>query len=421
VRRRALAGLIAVAASLAAAGCGGGSKAPLVIGVLAECTGPFASFYEPSLAAAELPLLARGARLQGTTPQAGIEGAVVGGHRLSLVFGCTQQTAASTIAEARRLVEQNGARILVGGLVAPEAVALRAYAAVRPDVTFLVTAPSVDSITLHRPSPNLFRFAPSPAQLVAGLGSYAYQRLGWRRAVVLGEATAFDYGEAAGFVAEFCSLGGSIERRVWLRRGADAGAAALAGLRAGSTDGAAVFAVTRGLDLVHAFAPHGALRRRIVTDVVLAGQLLPAFGNRAQGVAWAWPNATDPTTAAWHSYNESAQRWFPHEQFMSFLFPVVYFISMEAIARALDLQVPLRVALGRADFVSPLGRVRLDRNRQLIATTEVAAIDLAVGARRVRAVSGVEESFGGHLGSDRAAVGPQAPACVRGSPPGWTR
>jgi branched-chain amino acid transport system substrate-binding protein len=412
--------VILVAASLAGAGCGGGSQAPLVIGVLAECTGPFASFYEPSLAAAELPLLERGARLQGPSPRAGIEGAVVGGYRLRLVFGCTQETAASTIAEARRLVEQDGARILLGGLVAPEAVALRAYAAVRPDVTFLLTAPSVDSITLHRPSRNLFRFAPSPAQLVAGLGSYAYQRLGWRRAVVLGEATAFDYGEAAGFVAEFCSLGGRIERRVWLRRGADA-AAALTSLRPESADGAAVFAITHGLDLVHAFAPYGALRRRIVADVVLAGQLVPAFGHRAQGVAWAWPNATEPATGAWRSYQESVQKWFPHEESMSFLFPVVYFVSMEAVAHALDLRVPLRVALGRADFVSPLGRVRLDRDRQLVATTEVAVVDLAVGSRPVRTVSAVDESFGGHLASDEAAAGPQSPACVHGSPPGWTR
>ena len=41
--------------------------------------------------------------------------------------------------------------------------------------------------TLRDPPPNYFRFAPTGAQTTAGLGTYAYRDLGWRRAVVVAE------------------------------------------------------------------------------------------------------------------------------------------------------------------------------------------------------------------------------------------
>ena len=52
---------------------------------------------------------------------------------------------------------------------------------------------------------------------MAGLGSYAYHALGWRRAVtvVSSQSDAFFWAQAAAFDAEFCSLGGTIAKRVW--------------------------------------------------------------------------------------------------------------------------------------------------------------------------------------------------------------
>ena len=63
--------------------------------------------------------------------------------------------------------------------------------------------------------PNLFRFTPDGAQLMAGLGAYAYHELGWRRAATIADDQSFDYTQVAGFVAEFCSLGGTVEQ-VWV-------------------------------------------------------------------------------------------------------------------------------------------------------------------------------------------------------------
>jgi branched-chain amino acid transport system substrate-binding protein len=61
----------------------------------------------------------------------------------------------------------------------------------------------------------VFRFAGDAAQGAAGLGDYARSTLGWRRAAVVGEDTLTGTTSVAGFVAEFCGLGGVVTTRLW--------------------------------------------------------------------------------------------------------------------------------------------------------------------------------------------------------------
>ena len=63
-------------------------------------------------------------------------------------------------------------------------------------------------MTLGDPAPNVFRFAADLSQQVAGLGTYAFEDLGWRHAVVVAEDDEAGWGGAAAFLAEFCALGG---------------------------------------------------------------------------------------------------------------------------------------------------------------------------------------------------------------------
>ena len=82
-------------------------------------------------------------------------------------------------------------------------------------MTFLASEMGSQETTLRDPPPNLFRFAPTGAQTTAGLGTYAYRDLGWRRAVVVAEDWYPGWESAAGFVAEFCALGGDVVERDW--------------------------------------------------------------------------------------------------------------------------------------------------------------------------------------------------------------
>ena len=51
---------------------------------------------------------------------------------------------------------------------------------------------------------------------MAGLGTYAYNELGWRKVAILGEDCSYPYTQAAGFVSEFGSLGGEVTARTWV-------------------------------------------------------------------------------------------------------------------------------------------------------------------------------------------------------------
>jgi branched-chain amino acid transport system substrate-binding protein len=422
-RRLPVTGVVALLLVVALSGCGHTHpRDALTIGILADCIGPYGGLYESALAAAELPFLERGAALRGRVPSSGLHRAAVGGRAVRVVRGCTDTSAETTVNEARRLVDAEGATIVVGGLVSAEGLALRRLAERRPNVTFAIAVSPPQSLTLDRPRKNVFRFGADSAQLVAGLGAYAYNTLGWRRAVVLGEPVAYDYGTAAGFVAEFCALGGQVVDRLWVTAGTPLEALA-ARARRTDADGAAVFALSVGPQLVSAFAPRGPLGGRIVTDIVLAGALPAAFGARAHGVAWAWPDATPPDTPASRSYRARARAAFPGRPDVVSTFPTEYYTATEAVARALDATRGetgdrFRAALAQTDFQGPLGRVRLDENRQLVATTQLVTVQ-ARGPRRVRTVTGVDAAFAGAFPNDGAPPSADTPRCVAGDPPPW--
>jgi branched-chain amino acid transport system substrate-binding protein len=172
------------------------------------------------------------------------------------------------------------------------------------------------------------------------------------------------------------------------------------------------------------------LRGKVVVDVILGagGAMTGAFGPRAVGVAWAWPAATDPRTRAWTHYVSSLERTFPRQRSIATSpLAIAYFTSMEAVLRALaaagsdlaDGQRTFRSSLSRSRFESPLGHVRLDANRQLVATNRVALVRAQPGARPVRTVTGIEQGFAADITSPGLLPGPQTPACRHGNPPAW--
>jgi len=61
-----------------------------------------------------------------------------------------------------------------------------------------VTTSGAPELTLTRPAPNVFRFAPDAAQSVAGAGSYAYRELGWRTAAIVADDIPYSWEGAAG-------------------------------------------------------------------------------------------------------------------------------------------------------------------------------------------------------------------------------
>ncbi len=180
-----------------------------------DCTGIAAETHDWALAGSELPLLLRGGDLAGKGPAGGVRGARVAGRDVELVEACTETGVfGRMITSARQLVEIDHVDAVVGGMGASDGVVLREVARRYPTVPFLVAGTAVREATAHVPAPNVYRFSSDVEQDQAGLATYAYRTLGWRHAAVVAEDVVDGWGAVAAFSAEFCALGGSVQR-IW--------------------------------------------------------------------------------------------------------------------------------------------------------------------------------------------------------------
>ena len=424
---RLLLPLSLAAAVFAATSCGGAGPKPITIGVLSDCEGQFGFAGDPSYAGAELPLIRRGARLQGSKPGAGVSDVEVAGKKVRLVFGCGDDSAEKALAEARRLVEDAGVDILIGPLQIAESFPVHDYARKRPGTTFLDGTAAGQALTLHDPLPHLFRFSSDGAQFVAGLGTYAYKQLGWRKAITVAFDEGFEYTQVAGFVAEFCALGGTIVKRLWSPQGDVTHYAAR-----GQTDG---FFVGDPDGFATTFSNlHGNLAKRIVGGIEW-GFLSPKRQKRAAGVVFAAPVPFGSATPqAWDDYVSTFRKSFPSLAGLGGgIFDIAYYDAMEAALEALERvhgdlsggERRFRTALAAVRLDSPIGPIHLDRNRQAVAPNFLIQLRMEGNGkpapRTIRVVPSVEETFGGYFHTHGPLPSRAYPPCKHGNPPPWAR
>ena len=109
-------------------------------------------------------------------------------------------------------------RILIGPLGGNQGLALQDFASRRPDVAFVN---GTSSAQLLDPASNFFSFHSNGAAWTAGLGNLRVHdaRLAQGRPSSTTQDDVFNWTQAAGFIAEFCSLGGTITKRIWVPPG----------------------------------------------------------------------------------------------------------------------------------------------------------------------------------------------------------
>jgi hypothetical protein len=162
---------------LALAGCGSGAASPnapddgvVRVGFLAPC-------------AMRTPDLGRGVEVSRACP--------------------------ADIEHARKLVEGDGVDVVLAYPNDDQGFALALYAETQSDITFVDGSSGLPATTLDVQARNYFRFAPDRRQRAAGLGTYAYRKLG-RRHMQLAGGDAY---AADAFTVEFCALGGTLGPR----------------------------------------------------------------------------------------------------------------------------------------------------------------------------------------------------------------
>jgi branched-chain amino acid transport system substrate-binding protein len=384
-----------------------------------------------------LPLVDRGARpLDPADPTSGLEGAVVAGHPIELVSGCSDATAEAALQEARRLVEEERVHILLGPLWGAEGIAVADYSKEHPDVTFVNGSSASQDTTLKVRSANFFRFSTDAVQWTAGLGAYAYDVLGWRTAVTIGDDYDFPYLQVAGFVAEFCSRGGRILERLWPQQGED-DLSSLVRRIPSEADG--FFLATGATGVVAFVRQYPELERNLADDVVggvfMTDPVIPQEigADRLLGVATAGPTADDSEAEAYAHYARRLREAYPdYAANPASVFTYGYYVNMEAVLRALeqaggvDDPQAFRAALAGVVVEGPFGRVVLDADRQAIADNYVRRLadrngDGSLELETIATAREVDAAFDGVFSHETPTPSRESPACAAGAPAASTR
>ena len=428
-RERWCCGALIAAFALGLAACGGSGERPLRIGVIVDCQGAFRALRDVELSGAQLPLMTRGAKRDGRESGAGVTAARVAGRPVELVRGCSESGELAAVTQvARLLVERMKVDVVVeGGVFSVDGIVLREVARRYPDVPFVAAANGPREVTLLGSPASVYRVAADYGQGVAGLATYAYRELGWRKVAVASEDWVAGWGAETAFVREFCSLGGRVTRRVALAPG---GAPNDPVRVPRDVDGVAVLASGTAMtpEYLRALARRlGAPAQRLVVGPEITGdaELVRGAGSTLRGVvgsAYAPPFASSSDV---RSYLRDYARVNPGASASEPLSPLVvgYRNAVEAVLRAFehahgelsDDRRELRAALGRLRTRLLGVPVRMDAHGQAVVSATLVRLGTPTA---VQTVSGVDQSIGGLVPVDYVP-GEGGQVCRRAPLPRW--
>ena len=383
------------------------------IGLLATFEGPFTVLGEDGQRGAQVAV----DEFNGMTA----------GKKVEIVKGSSDASPDSAVRAARKLVEQDGVKVLVGPLSGDEGIAVKDYAKTHPEVTFINGTSAAQDTTLRDPAPNFFRFSTDGAQWMAGLGTYAFNDKGYKKVATVAEDYSFPYTQVFGFMAEFCKAGGTVPSKSWVPIGNKDYSSVIAAI---PDDVDAIYVALGGADGVNFLTQYqqaGGEAPLIGGSITVDQTVLTSKGKIRDvvvGTPSAGPIADTNDTPAWKAFVEAYKKQpgaFPSPS----LFAHGYYVNMKAALLALD-QVggdvsddgaKLRDALSKLSFDTPTGKVSLDKNRNAVA--DIFLTEVSEGAdgnlynKLVKVVPQVNQTLG--IAEDEflklGVVGRDNPSC----------
>ena len=337
-------------------------------------------------------------------------------------------------------MEQEDADILVGPLSGDEGIAVANYAKEHPDKTFINGIAGAQDATLKVQAPNFYRFHPDGAQWSAGLGDYAYNTLGWKKAAIVGDDYSFPYTSLAGFVAEYCAIGGNITKRVWAPLGEEDYSSYISQIPE-DIDG--LYVGIGGSGLINFLKQYKQQRGKIDTEKMMGNVfwddplVLKEVGKDLVGGVTSAMTAADSTDEAVKSYIADMKTNYGDELAGAApsVFTYGYYTAGSALVKALkevngDIsdQKALQDALSATSLSgdeAPWGDVKLDDNRQAISNVFVKKIvadktgDGVPDVQTLSRIPDVDQTFGGVFSTDTPAPDRENPKCEKGTPPPW--
>jgi branched-chain amino acid transport system substrate-binding protein len=434
---------VTVAAVAATSATARSSASTIKVAVLSDCQGAFGAFDNQDLAGvvAAMSQYAGAKPVDPNNPRKGWTGGSIGGHPVKLVgIGCGNDRADTAIKETKRLMEQLKADVMIGPLSGDESIAVANYAKAHPTKTFVDGSAGAQDTTLKVRAPNFFRFNGDGAQWNAGLGDLAYNKLKWKTAAVVADDYSFAWTSAAGFVAEFCAVGGKISKRVFPPLNTT-DYSSYAQQMPTNVDG--TFVAVGGAGLIPFLKAYEQAKGPINGKKFIGNLFWGTPGQFEQlstrvtgAYAGGAGTAGDLATVPAQQYSKRIiGKWFKTippfgaaAPQASSTFTFGYFINTWGLIKGLqavkgDLsggQKKLQAAIGKVRLATGYGPIRLDKNRQGVIPVYYQQLYQKNGKLAVKTVGyipNVDQTFGGTFSSRTPPPGRNFPPCVKRSLP----
>ena len=435
--------LLAAAAIAASSATARSSASTIKVAVLSDCQGAFGAFDNQDLAGvvSAMSQYAGAKPVDVNNPRKGWTGGSIGGHPIKLVgIGCGNDRADTAIKETKRLMEQLKADVMIGPLSGDESIAVANYAKAHRTKTFVDGSAGAQDTTLKVRAPNFFRFNGDGAQWNAGLGDLAYNKLGWRNAAVAADDYSFAWTSAAGFIAEFCAVGGKVTKRVFPPLNTT-DYSSYAQQMPTNVDG--TFVAVGGAGLIPFLKAYEQAKgpingKKFIGNLFWGtpGQFEQLSARVSGAYAGGAGTAGDLATVKAQQYSKRIiGKWFKTippfgaaapQAASTFTFG--YFANTWGLIKGLqavkgDLsggQNKLQLALRKVVLPTAYGTIKLDKNRQAIIPVYYQQLYQKSGKLAVKTVGyipGVDQTFGGTFSSKTPPPGRKFPPCVKRSLP----
>jgi branched-chain amino acid transport system substrate-binding protein len=310
-----------------------------------------------------------------------------GGKDLEIIRGSSDASPDSALRAAKKLVEQDKVDILIAPLSGSEGIALRDYAKTQPQITVINGCSGALETTYVTPAPNFFRFNIDGAQMHKGLGQYIYNVKHYKKIATIGEDYSFVYTQVFGLALDYCPLGGQITKRIWVPLGTKDFSSVISSL---PDDVDAIYLGLGGADalnFLNQYQQAGGNAKLFGGTIMIDQTILSSKGKAKEaliGTASASSFGDTSDDPKWQAFVKAYKDgWPPEKRFASpSLCAVHYYDETAAALLALDKvngdlsdgHKKFREALATLVLDAPNGQIKLDENRQAIATTFVTEV-----------------------------------------------
>jgi branched-chain amino acid transport system substrate-binding protein len=138
----------------------------------------------------------------------------VAGRKIELIVEDEGEIPATAVTKMRKLVTHDKVHLVAGVFLTAAAYAV-APVAVEAQTPFVITLSAGDDLTQRKRSKYVTRVSFTACQFGHVAADYAYKKLGWRKAVVLGMDYGWGHENIGSFQRTFEEMGGKVIQKVW--------------------------------------------------------------------------------------------------------------------------------------------------------------------------------------------------------------